>query len=380
MDEVYVSTDDAQIAELARQHGAHIIARPVELSTDEATSESALLHALSWLDSHASHKPDLLVFLQCTSPVRRPSDIDNAIQTLLQQQADSLFSAARFHRLIWGIRGGQPFSINYDFHQRQREQDMAIQYQENGSIYVLRPHVLRQYGNRLGGKIAICEMDIWSTFQVDTPEDAAMVQWILEQRQRPTGGAQPALTSPVRRKAQWSFASSDLYQQFQQCTPSQLDLIVFDFDGVMTDNRVIVDQSGAESVVCHRGDGLGVDQLKRAGIQMIVLSTESNPVVACRCEKLGLPCYQGIGDKREFLKGHLQTHGFAAQNVVYLGNDVNDLSSMQLVGCPIAVADAHPDVIGASKVILTRRGGDGAVRQLADLVLAHRRTTEAKAA
>ena len=340
--EVYVSTDDAAIAETTREYGAEVVNRPQELAGDEAASESALLHVLDDRLRRGLGDPDLVVFLQGTSPVRRPDDIDRAIERLLVAGADSLFSACENHWLIWARETGQPRSLNYDYQRRQREQEMAKQYRENGSIYVFRPSVLRQSHNRLGGHIAIYEMDYWSSFQLDTPEHCELIAWILEH--------------PDYRPS-WSW-------------PERIDLVVFDFDGVMTDNAVSVDEQGGESVRCHRGDGWGIARLKEAGIPILVLSQESSPVVSARCVKLGVPCHQGVGDKAGFLANFLQEQRIAPGHVAYLGNDLNDVDCLKLVGWPVAVADAHPLVRAESKVVLAQRGGQGAVREFCEQLLA----------
>jgi CMP-N,N'-diacetyllegionaminic acid synthase len=179
VDEVVVSTEDGEIAEVAGAAGARVVARPSELAGPEVSSESALLHAL---DELPGPDPDLVVFLQATSPVRRPSDIDAAIEQLLAEGADSLLSVHPEKAHIWvrdedGLR-----SVSYDWRHRRREQDMAPQLRENGSIYVFRSELLRREGNRLGGTIAVYEMDWWSSFQLDEPEHAELLDWILTAR------------------------------------------------------------------------------------------------------------------------------------------------------------------------------------------------------
>jgi N-acylneuraminate cytidylyltransferase len=153
--------------------------------------------------------------------------------------------------------------------------------------------------------------------------------------------------------------------------PANLRLLVFDFDGVMTDNRVWVNEKGEEFVACNRSDGLGLDLLRRLGLDMLVLSTERNGVVGARCRKLGLPFEQGLADKAARLRTLLRDRGIDASDVVYVGNDVNDLDCMLLVGCAVAVADAHRDARRVADVVLTRAGGHGAVRELCDRVAAH---------
>ena len=153
--------------------------------------------------------------------------------------------------------------------------------------------------------------------------------------------------------------------------PEHIRLVVFDFDGVMTDNRVWVNDRGEEWVACNRSDGLGLEMLRRIGLELLVLSTERNGVVAARCRKLGLPFEQGLVDKADRLATLLRERGIEASEVVYVGNDVNDLSCMRLVGCAVAVADAHRDARRAADVVLTRAGGHGAVRELCDRLAAH---------
>jgi YrbI family 3-deoxy-D-manno-octulosonate 8-phosphate phosphatase len=149
----------------------------------------------------------------------------------------------------------------------------------------------------------------------------------------------------------------------------EIRLIVFDFDGVFTDNRVLVGEDGSEYVFCNRADGLGLANLRRQGIECIVLSTEKNPVVARRCEKLKLECFQGCADKWATLKGILQKKKIDSSYVGYVGNDINDLACMENVGVAICVADACPEIKAISRLVTSRRGGEGAVRELCDLVI-----------
>lgn len=154
----------------------------------------------------------------------------------------------------------------------------------------------------------------------------------------------------------------------------ELRLIVFDFDGVFTDNRVLVGEDGSEYVFCSRADGLGLANLRRRGVDCMVLSTEKNPVVARRCEKLKLECFQGIADKWKTLKGILQKKKVDSAYVGYVGNDINDLACMESVGVAICVADARPEIKAVAHLVTARRGGEGAVREICDLVIRAKNT------
>jgi N-acylneuraminate cytidylyltransferase len=151
---------------------------------------------------------------------------------------------------------------------------------------------------------------------------------------------------------------------------SRVRMLVLDFDGVLTDNTVTVTSGGVESVTCWRGDGIGTAALIAAGIPVLVLSKERDPVVRVRCDKLGLECHQGVDDKAPVLAGLLADRGIDPADVVYVGNDVNDLGCLALVGVPAVVADAHPDVMGAARYVTRALGGRGAVREVCDLIMA----------
>ncbi|MEQ9461671.1 MAG: HAD hydrolase family protein [Phycisphaeraceae bacterium] len=152
--------------------------------------------------------------------------------------------------------------------------------------------------------------------------------------------------------------------------PCPVAALICDFDGVLTDNRVIVREDGLESVVCDRSDGLGLQMVRDSGVAVGVLSKERNPVVSARCKKLGVACIQGIDDKLPVLRKWAEEHGVKMEHLVYIGNDVNDVECLKAAGCGVAVADAYDVAMEASDFVLERSGGYGAVRELCDLILA----------
>ncbi len=348
LDRIIVTTDDPEIAAISKQVGVEVILRPREISGDTATSESALHHVLDHLQESEGYEPDLVVFLQATSPLRKPQDIQNAIDTLQREQADSLFSASRVHGFVWRSTADTLSALTYDPTQRQRRQDFAETiWEENGSIYIFKPKVLKTYNNRLGGKIAVYPMDSLDSFQVDEPDDLELIETIVAGRE-----------SDRHRK------NNDL---------KDIRLLVSDFDGVMTDNRVLVNQLGNEAVYCHRGDGLGIARLKDAGVAIVVLSTEKNSVVSARCQKLNIEYTQGLDDKLSALKEMVRQRSLLPTQVAYIGNDLNDLECMQWAGISIAVADAVAEVKQISTLVTHRAGGRGAVREVCNLILASKK-------
>jgi YrbI family 3-deoxy-D-manno-octulosonate 8-phosphate phosphatase len=148
-----------------------------------------------------------------------------------------------------------------------------------------------------------------------------------------------------------------------------VELVVFDFDGVFTDNAVWVREDGVELVRCDRSDGLGIARLHEAGVPVLVLSTERNPVVAARCAKLHIPVHHGVADKGAWLRQHLSDSAIDPGKVVYVGNDINDADCLRLAGVPVVVADAHPSVKSLARFVLTHTGGHGAVRELCDALV-----------
>ena len=343
VDRVVVSTDDAEIAQVARRYGAEVITRPDDISGDAASSESALLHALEHYETTEGYRPELTVFLQCTSPLTAPEDIDGTVDALRRDRADCALAATDFHYFLWRRdETADALGINHDRRVRLLRQDREPQYLETGAVYVMRTEGFRRARHRFFGRTAVYEMPAERCLEIDEPVDFEVAEVLQRHRQR------------AARLA---------------ALPSRIAAVVLDFDGVMTDNRVVVSEDGRESVRCHRGDGWGIGQLRRHGIPLLVLSSEVNPVVAARCRKLDIPCIHGSLQKGPRLREWALRQAIDLNDVVYLGNDVNDLDCFQMVGCPVAVADAEPEVRPYARLLLERPGGAGAVRELCQLIL-----------
>ena len=149
----------------------------------------------------------------------------------------------------------------------------------------------------------------------------------------------------------------------------KIRMIAFDFDGVFTDNRVIVSQDGSEAVICNRSDGLGLEAVRNKGIATLVISTESNPVTSVRCKKLKVPCFQSCKDKLKVLEEQAGKFEISLQEIAYMGNDINDLDCLKKVGLPVCVSDSHPDVLKYALYLTKSPGGSGAVREFCDFII-----------
>lgn len=340
---VVVSTDDREIDRVAREFGAEVVWRPHDISGETASSESALLHALAQLQEGSDYRPDLIVFLQPTSPLRQHDDVQNAVDTLISSDADSLFSACVQEGFVWRHEGRGLTPITYDYRARPRRQDAPQDLVENGSIYVFKPWVLEELGNRLGGRIAVYRMSVYDSFQIDEPGDLDLMEALFAFR--------PVRSMPDVRR---------------------VELLAMDFDGVMTDNRVLVDQDGREAVWANRSDGLGIARLREAGVQAMVISTEVNPVVAARCDKLGVDVLHGCEEKLAALQQAARQRELTAPAIAYVGNDLNDIECLQWTGAAFAVADAAPEVQAVADFVTRAPGGHGAIREVCDIILAQR--------
>nr|WP_272505596.1 acylneuraminate cytidylyltransferase [Salinibacter ruber] len=350
VDRTFVSTDDPEIASIAREHSAEVIERPPELSGDEASSESALLHGLKVIREEEEYRPDILVFVQCTSPLLTTNDVDGAIETFLSEDADVVFSATDFHGFLWRpTDDGSVTGINHDASERKRRQDRETQYMETGGVYVLDREGFEDAKHRFFGRVVPYEVPQERSMEIDRPVDLTIAEELLR-------------SHTSERKADQ--------------LPIPVEALVLDFDGVFTDNKVHVRQDRTEMVVCHRGDGWGLSELQDRGLPIWVLSTEKNSVVQARCDKLGLPCMHGAEDKKALLQNWLSERDIDPAHVVFLGNDVNDQECLRLVGCGAVVADAHPKVKPFANLMLTTNGGNGAVRELTDLILHHNRKSQ----
>lgn len=173
----YVSTDHKHIAEISKNAGARIIDRPDELASDTASTEEVLLHGLKSIDS----PDDIIVLIQCTSPLRRKEDIAEAVRLVNQKGYDSVLTCCKDHSFYWELQDDSAVPINYDPKKRKRRQDLEQRYQENGSIYVMKREVLEEHHCRLGGEIGIHEMPKEMSFEIDTPKDYHIVESIGEQ-------------------------------------------------------------------------------------------------------------------------------------------------------------------------------------------------------
>lgn len=354
VDRVIVSTDSPKIADVARYYGAEVpFLRPEELAQDDTTDLPVFEHALYWLEKHEGYRPDIIVQLRPTSPLRPAECIDEAITLLLNSPLVDCVRAVTLSGQnpykMWHIRKGFLIPIIQteliEAYNMPR-QKLPVTFWQAGHIEAIRYNTIIEKHSMSGKSIMPLIIDPGYAMDLDTSLDWEFAEW--------------ALSRGNLKIIRPDIISSSI---------SDVRMLVLDFDGVFTDNRVYITDDGRESVACSRGDGLGLAKLREFGVEIVVISTETNPVVSSRCKKLNLTCYQGVKDKIKLFKILVSERDFELSQIIYLGNDVNDLECMRLSGWSVAVRDAHREVLKIANMVLSRSGGKGAIRELCDLII-----------
>ena len=356
---VIVSTDDKEIADVARQYGAETpFLRPAELAQDNTTDLPVFQHTLRWLEQNEGYKPDLVIQLRPTSPIRPRRCIDEAV-ALLQSNpgADSVrgvVPSGQNPYKMWRIKGiDEPMTplltlegVSEPFNAPR--QALPPTYWQTGHIDVIRPRVILEENSMSGRKILPYRIDPRFTVDIDTPFDWLRYEWLVR-------NADLDMVDPASKRRK---------------LPEKISLVAMDFDGVLTDNLVYVDQDGSERVASSRGDSMGIRLVRECTpVKFVVISTETNPVVTARCKKIDLEVYQGVNDKPTVLRQLLRERNIPADEVVFIGNDVNDLGCFDVAACAVTPVDAEPEVKRRADLVLNRKGGKGAVREFCDLLL-----------
>jgi len=352
VDRVIVSTDDQEIAAISKYYGAEVpFMRPGDLAADHVVDLPVFQHAVYWISQEMGVRPEIIIQLRPTSPFRPKGCVDGAIRTLLNHEdADSVRGVTPSGQnpyKMWWIEDNimQPL-IQSEFYEpyNMPRQELPKTYWQTGHVEAIRYHTLIEKESMTGDVILPYVIDPEYAIDLDTPAQWAFAEHVL-----------------LSGRLNFIIPASP-----ETTALDQIQLVVSDFDGVMTDDQVSVDQQGVESVRCSRSDGLGIALLRKAGIPLIVLSTETNPVVQKRCDKLGIECIQGVHNKRQAMETLSGKMNIPLSNIAYVGNDVNDLPAMDVCGLAAAPANAHPAVLQKAHVRLEKSGGHGAVREFCE--------------
>jgi len=356
---VIVSTDDEEIAEVARAWGAETpFLRPAELAQDKSTDLPLFEHALQWLRENENYRPEMVVQLRPTSPIRPKGMVDDAVNILLNHaDADcvrGVVPAGQNPFKMWRFNGdekplGQLLEVpGIPEPYNAPRQILPSVYWQTGHIDAIRTSTIVNKKSLTGDVIYPLVVDPKYTVDIDTLPDWGKYEAVIY-------SGLEAVSPGISRRTM----------------PKTIRLIVTDFDGVLSDGRVWVDENGRETVAANRSDSMRIRQMRELGIDIVILSSEVNPVVSMRARKMKVEAIHGMGldEKGEVLKKYLAEKNIDPAQVVYLGNDFNDLPCFEVAGWSVAVADAYPEVVRAADHVLNTNGGFGALRELCDLIL-----------
>lgn len=413
IDRVYVATDDDAIRAVVRDFGSdrvEIVGRSAATATDTASTESAMLEFARSRDDF-----DRLVLIQATSPLLTSDDLARGLRLVAETGADSLVSVVEQKRFLW-LTGADGLAVpqNYDPLRRPRRQDFAGHWVENGAFYVSSRAGLLATGCRLHGRIVACPMPEATYFELDEPADWTIVAGLLAARSAAPRSGEfheplpgPSRSGELHEPAPGSSRSGGLPRAVAQGSqelaspnpdpggasyhepfasrpsPALTDLgpgpvprqpvrlLLTDVDGVLTDAGMYYDDGDNELKKFNTRDGKGFELLRARGIRGGIVTSEDTRIVARRAAKLKLDfLFQGVKDKLPVVKDLLAREGLHPSEVAYIGDDVNDLDVLRHVGWAACPADAEPAVRAVARIHCSRRGGGGAVRELADFLLA----------
>jgi N-acylneuraminate cytidylyltransferase len=334
VDQVIVSTDDKDISKIAIKYGAVLHNRSAENSGDSASTESVILEVI---DNFESNWPSgsVVGFMQATSPFVSSKTINECFE--LAEQGYSSFSAKNFHGFVWEkIEKWMP--VNHPFEHRPRRQELNEKVVETGAIYCFPVQQFKEKKYRFCSEPKPVLVDNTTGIEIDEISELELANLLSTQ-----------------------YESSDF--EFNNI---KLPKIIFtDFDGCLTDDKVKVNIFGKESVKANRKDGLAVKRLEKLGIKVVITTSETNEVVATRAKKMKVEALRGLLNKQDSISTYLEKVSLSWDDAWYLGNDVNDLESMEKVALSFCPLDASVEVFKIADVVLSRRGGEGVLAEIA---------------
>lgn len=336
---VYVSTDSDVIRDVVYQisekydlQKVDVIARDPETATDIATTESAMLEFAQ------NYSFDNIVLIQATNPLLRTEDLNKGFCIWEQDTPDSVLSVVRQKRFQWSVdEYGYANSTNYDYMNRPRRQEFDGYLVENGAFYITSRERLLKTGNRISGKIKVVEMDENSYFEIDEPEDFLIAENLLQRNKL-----------NIENK-------------------KTVKMFLTDCDGCLTDGGMYYSENGDELKKFNTRDGMGFQLLRDKGILTGIITGENRELNRHRAEKLKIDILEmGVEDKASRIRELCKKYNISLDEVLYIGDDINDIEALNIVGFPCCVGDADKEVKKIAIYIAERKGGEGAIREIVD--------------
>lgn len=350
IDKVYISTDSEKIASVVQNFKNEIegefftnkiitIERAAETASDTASTESAML------EFAGKYEFTNIVLIQATNPLLQSSDLDRGFLAFEEPECDSVLSVVRQKRFVWGTDDrGMAHALNYDYLQRPRRQEFEGFLVENGAFYIISRENLVKGKNRLSGNIRVVEMDEESYYEIDEPIDFEIIESLL-----------------IKRK-----------QQDEKLDKKNREIKMFltDCDGCLTDGGMYYSENGDELKKFNTKDGMGFQLLHEKNIITGIITSEDMNLNRRRADKLNVDILaMGVKDKKAYILDLCKKRGIDLQDVVFVGDDVNDIGALSIVGFPCSVNNASDQVKQIASYVSSKNGGEGAVREIIDFLI-----------
>ena len=341
IDKVYVATDSDKIRETVESFKmgteadlfakTEVIGRSAESASDTASTEFAMLEFAE------NYEFDNIVLVQATSPLLQSIDLDHGFEAFNEDGVDSVLSVVPQKRFHWAKdEGGFAYPTNYDVFHRPRRQEFKGYLVENGAFYITSKKDLIKSQNRVSGNIKAVEMNEDTFFEIDEPSDWVIIEALMKKN---------GITAPIESP--------------------KIKMFLTDCDGCLTDGGMYYSEHGDELKKFNTRDGMGFALLKQKGIITGIVTSENVDLNRRRAEKLKLDILEaGCKDKVAAVKRICEDHNIDLSNVCYIGDDINDLEVIKMVGFGCCPADAMPEVKEAAKYVTKAKGGEGVIREL----------------
>ncbi len=339
IDKVYIATDSDKIKEVVaglKLDKVEVIGRSSENASDTASTESVML------EFAAGYEFDNIVLIQATSPLLTSADLLGGFQVYADENTDSVLSVVRQKRFQWRTNeSGLAQPVNYDIYHRPRRQEFDGFLVENGAFYITGKELLINSKNRISGNIRAFEMDEATYLEIDEPEDWEVIEERLKNRIKKVEIQIP-----------------------------EIKMFLTDCDGCLTDGGMYYSENGDELKKFHTMDGMGLRLLRERGILTGIITGENRELNRRRVKKLKLDIYEeGAQDKLAVVKRLCEKYKINLQNVAYVGDDINDIAVIKVVGFGCSVPNGIREAKEAARYVTQKAGGHGAVREVADMVL-----------
>lgn len=339
IDKIYVATDSGMIKSVVESFllpKVEVIDRSPQSATDTASTEFAMLEFANKYDF------DNIVLIQATSPLLTSEDIDGGFELFNSDECDSVLSVVRQYRFIWKEDENKiAVPENYDVYHRPRRQEFDGYLMENGAFYITSKERLLTSKNRVSGRIKAYEMSEDTAFEIDEPNDWIIIEQLMKKR--------------------------NIKPDFKN-----VKMLLTDCDGCLTDGGMYYSENGDELKKFNTKDGMAFQLLREKNIVTGMITSENVELNRRRAEKLKLDHYiPGCKDKAAAIREICTERGISLDEVVYIGDDLNDLEAIKMVGLGCCPANAMPQIKSAAKYVAHANGGEGVVREICDIIMSN---------